>query len=839
MLALPARAEMYQPTATAGGIQVQPVIDGPPVINGTNATMNFHGLQAPYMIQASDGTNWSNAGVTSLRHPNFSGTAFATNVPLGSAQLRLMMLGSTNWAGKWNPGALAISNVFVGANKCNGCHGDKVTEWSGTGHATAISDLMDTNGNFIGHAAGFCVVCHSVGKGQPGGFVDLATTPQLANVQCENCHGSANAHVNISTRQFHPVNTLAAEMCGGCHDGSMHPTFAEWTNSPHAEVTPDVGYGISSGAVFHETVIATVTNVSSGVTSTFTGALNGYVISTNGVTNALAGIVNSTNDVSGNSRQMQCGFCHSGPTRLAMLNDYESRGHGYTNYLALPDKWDAAEYAQTCAVCHDPHSAENEAQLRNPLNSTNYYTLFTGSQTIVTNTSVNVLGQTNQTYSFLNGGFASQYNPDVQICAQCHNSRGARWDGKSKSWNAASNTMVLGTRQSWSRPPHHSPQYNVLIGIVQDDYLNLNASGVAVNYSAAHSGIMNRSPYNTNQCATCHVVSSAVNAGTNITGHTFALDVKGCALGGCHTSSSEAQLHTNIEERQLLTSNNIAAAVALLNQWATNNAPDVLRTNYGTLAWEYQMAGVLGNPTGNPAIVGPTDAKDTNQPASVTNDNLQAKIPDPIKQARFNLYMVQHDGSMGVHNPGFLQFLISDATNKVGATITGAANPAYFIASTTKGYAPFTAAFTSGGSGITSYKWDFGDGGTSTKANPTYTYASRGTNTVTLTTTTATSTNIYSRTNYIGVYAAPVPSFTANVLTGTAPLTVTFTNTSSGTNDVTAWRWTVKSGTNISTNAAVFAYTYTLPGTNNVALRATTAVGNITTTSNAFIIVTP
>ena len=42
----------------------------------------------------------------------------------------------------------------------------------------------------------------------------------------------------------------------------------------------------------------------------------------------------------------------------------------------------------TCAVCHDPHSHANKAQLRNRTFSTNYYTLFTGyvsSNIVVTN----------------------------------------------------------------------------------------------------------------------------------------------------------------------------------------------------------------------------------------------------------------------------------------------------------------------------------------------------------------------------------------------------------------------------------------------------------------------
>ena len=103
------------------------------------------------------------------------------------------------------------------------------------------------------------------------------------------------------------------------------------------------------------------------------------------------------------------------------------------------------EQGITCAVCHDPHSDALVAQLRNPTRSTNYYTMFTGSRTVTTNYFTNMFGVKSTNWTYYNDGFASQYNPNIQICAQCHNSRGARWDGRSLAWVAASNAMVLTT----------------------------------------------------------------------------------------------------------------------------------------------------------------------------------------------------------------------------------------------------------------------------------------------------------------------------------------------------------------------------------------------------------
>jgi PKD repeat protein len=754
LLALPAAADNLHPPTGRGGVQVSPVITSL-TTNGSSVTVGFDGLQAPYVVQVSSNTvDWNNAAMAALQHPNFSGSCTFTGAPAGAAFFRVMMLGSTNWAGKWNPGSLAISNVFVGAAKCNGCHGDKVTEWLGTAHAGAITSLIDTNtGNFTGHASDSCVPCHSVGKGQPGGYVNWATTPQLAGVQCENCHGSANSHVNISGRTYRPLNSLSSEICGGCHSGSRHGTYDEWAKSGHAQLVEEFSQ----------------------------------------------------------SQLYTCGACHVGSARMSMLKNYEARQLGLTNYLDMPTPEEAGEFTASCAVCHDPHSDARKAQLRNPVWSTNYYGYYSSSTT-VTSYSTNVFGQVTTNVAYKNDVFSAQYDPNVQICGQCHNGRGVRWDGLSMTWNAASNAMVLGTTPSFSRGPHHSPQYNILTGILQPGYLN--------RVTHPHTGTSSISG-NTNQCVACHMPHYAVNASgsTNVLGHTFEMDVKGCALAGCHTSYTEAGLHQKIEELQLNETNAIARVVALLNQWALTKAPTILGTSkYGVNAWEYTTIGALAGATN----AGPSSAD-------------QLKIPDVIKQARFNLYSVLNDGSMGVHNPSYATYLIAVANTNV-ATQFASAN---FAAKAVAGFAPFAASFTNLGTGITTYDWAFGDGGTSTSANPSYTYNSRGTYSVTFT---ANSTETLTRTDYIQVVNKPVVSITADKTTVAVGEPVTFTNTSSNIEDTGLWRVQfnlASSTTRMDTGyMPTYTYAYTNAGTYSVYLRATTPAGSVAITNVAYITVT-
>ncbi len=763
MVALTAQADMYFPPATPGGLQVGPIMGNATNNNNNTITIPYTGLEAPYKVLWSTNLDYSNpgvAGVTTLKYPDYTTSvtvAIPTNVPAGTVvYYRLMMLGSGSWVGKWNAGALSTNNVFVGANSCFGCHNDQMNEWPKTAHGTAISSLVDINTGAITNAHGnsSCFVCHSVGNGQPGGFVDYATSSRLANVQCENCHGSASAHVNIDSHLYHPVNTVAAEVCGGCHSAPRHGTYNEWTNSPHSQLVEE----------FPE------------------------------------------------SQMFTCGTCHVGAARLEMVKNYERRHKGLassTNYLEMPAISDEAAGTASCVVCHDPHSDALTAQLRNPMNSTNYFGFYSGS---TTDLSTNAFGVV--TTSYKNDVFSAQYNPNIQICGQCHNGRGVRWDGKSYAWNASSNAMVLGTSQSFSRGPHHSPQYNILIGIIQPDYLNVNAQGVATNYFAAHSGApRGTSAANTNQCVTCHMPTFALNASgsTNYLGHTFAMMTNNCTL--CHGSVP------NIEDFQTTTTNSIAKAVDLLNQWAKVKGPGIFGANYskyGQNAWEYQNIGALASITN----AGPSSTDAT-------------KVPDAIKQARFNLYSVLNDGSMGVHNPKYIPFLIADAAAKVTSQFSNA----NFAASTTLGYAPLTVNFTNLGTGVSTYAWDFGDLSTTNVANPTHVYAAAGLYTVTFT---ANGTEALTFTNYIQVVNKPVVSFSADQTTVTVGTPVTFTNTSSNIGDVTSWRWQFNksdSATRVTaTDTSNQVWTYTTNGTFGVYLRATTAGGSVYSTTNNIIV---
>ena len=105
-----------------------------------------------------------------------------------------------------------------------------------------------------------------------------------------------------------------------------------------------------------------------------------------------------------------------------------------------------------------------------------------------------------------------------------------------------------------------------------------------------------------------------------------------------------------------------------------------------------------------------------------------------------------------------------------------------FTASPESGEAPLTVQFTDTSTGSpTERRWNFGDGSKLTEQNPIHTYEQAGSYTVTL--TVRNSNGQDSKNVQINVIAAPetiTADFTASPLSGEAPLTVQFTDTSTG-----------------------------------------------------------
>jgi hypothetical protein len=163
-----------------------------------------------------------------------------------------------------------IAGTYVGVAVCTQCHGGGlaeplVTPWSTTAHASIFTYVID--GGLAGETeSASCASCHTVGydansKVNDGGF--SATMAQLgwkfpttaaagnfkampqalqnvANVQCENCHGPGSEHANYGGDVIAVAIPSNTGGCSQCHDEpSHHIKSAAWANSVHAVTTTD------------------------------------------------------------------------------------------------------------------------------------------------------------------------------------------------------------------------------------------------------------------------------------------------------------------------------------------------------------------------------------------------------------------------------------------------------------------------------------------------------------------------------------------------------------------------------------------------------------------------
>lgn len=414
-----------------------------------------------------------------------------------------------------------------------------------------------------------CLECHpnvhasEVTTGHANAFQSLVNIRQDKNPSCLPCHtvgyGLPTGY-NTNTSPAH----LRGVQCESCHGPAARHAANEMdlTVRPRVEIAAQVCGGCHTGS--HQPTY-----------EEWNSSLHAIV----------------TEDMNLTSRINSCGRCHSGTARLAMVK-------GMSATTIANTLTNDANVAITCAVCHDPHSenvwtnvlsgAVSTNQLRYPVASTNYFSLSTSTP------------------------FTNRF--DINVCAQCHNDRGA---------------VAI---SSSSRAPHHSPQYNVLMGSVG---ILANGSDSALNSRpGTHALALEK------QCVTCHMPTREYESEAHpaFTGHTFKVATFDTCRS-CHPFPEELADFT-----AFVVTNRIGQLKAALDLWGATKAPDILRTNYGALSWEYNPPGELSVGTSSPS------------------SSQQSLIPVNIRNARFNLYIIQHDGSHGAHNPLFMLELLDAAS---------------------------------------------------------------------------------------------------------------------------------------------------------------------------------
>ena len=317
------------PWKRAGGIRNVP-IEVPVLLHGKDQLTYDWTLTTP---QNSTATLIDAAMQNPDFTPDWPGLYEATVTDIDAGDAVTLQIYAGNWRGVIM--GQDADGRPIADSSCTGCHvnlgHDEFTPWAQTGHAEIFTNNLNTS-PYYGPQ---CFACHSVGY-EPGaannGFDDafdyqdfldsglignpgdnwttmldqFPLSAQLANAQCENCHGPQWGLPGVNTLAHGPVNpqgaprvSIAATVCATCHGEPLrHARYQQWQLSAHANYELAIDEGDSGS----------------------------------------------------------CSRCHTGNGFLAWLPILlgDEPGDPTDNITVT---WTSDEvHPQTCVTCHDPHS---------------------------------------------------------------------------------------------------------------------------------------------------------------------------------------------------------------------------------------------------------------------------------------------------------------------------------------------------------------------------------------------------------------------------------------------------------------------------------------------------
>ncbi len=553
---------------------------------------------------------------------------------------------------------------------------DMFTPWATTKHATAFSDYIDGEaGDAFGPS---CLQCHTLGTNaakteanggfddeatalgwtfptmlQPGNYEAMVNSPtldklaQLANVQCENCHGPVNT--NVMGLDDTAAVSFSEEVCGNCHGEPFGPKADQWKQSSHAKLSIAISEGLAlpsmCGRCHTAQGYAQYAQQLGEWTGQYPSGSAGYLTSDG---------LQATFVPGDGGTQVQTNAATAASTAAL----------GMVASLVEP---------QTCQACHDPHNAANL-----PFQLRVYDTLPAGLP---------------------NGQGAIAGAGAGATCMACHNTR----DGETDDSTA---TALSGTTAMESRGPHLAPQTDNLYGVnayfmpvanpsphlaVADTCVGCHnlptAAQVAAGQTSNHSFVVD-----TTICGTCHGNGAGVVDGAalqaEVKAQMSALDSLIFAkVADALAAAVTANGSYTVSAQDTGTGNYLCAAggataptftftAAPLASTITEPLPvQKWRTLENPLWWtipgldgtlECTSKGALATTTydgTSPLAVGVYGTVSGATPAPVF---VQSSI---IAKAMSNEAIVHNDESWGIHNLPFTQALIANTTTQLNTLL--------------------------------------------------------------------------------------------------------------------------------------------------------------------------
>ena len=107
---------------------------------------------------------------------------------------------------------------YVGSKVCAQCHEQQYNNFKKhSKKATSWESISVMKPKLKDFELKQCYECHTTGFGKKGGFVSFESTPQLAEVGCETCHGPGSVHAD-SSDIAQIKRRPSIETCTACHN---------------------------------------------------------------------------------------------------------------------------------------------------------------------------------------------------------------------------------------------------------------------------------------------------------------------------------------------------------------------------------------------------------------------------------------------------------------------------------------------------------------------------------------------------------------------------------------------------------------------------------------------
>lgn len=584
--------------------------------------LNARGTGYTWSMPTRPGGSAAALSGTTIKNPYFTPDVagqYVLNVTTTPTGTTVPVIDTLNiYAGTW-AGAITGQDANgkpLAAGCSNGsCHvsgtvADKFTSWKNTGHAHILTTNIDDP---AGHWGLSCAGCHSVGYNTTatnGGFDEFVDSNLVDTAKwTPGSHGEVGAWTRMLS-DYPAAAKLANIQCENCHGPNVGSTLhMSDINNVRTSLAADV-CGQCHGSPTHHGRFQEWQESETGHAS--------FELAQEEGTSA------------------NCAGCHSAQGNMLWIKQLKA-GNPLRSLPSASITWTTDNVQpQTCVVCHDPHDMGSTTGLE-------------------TDAQPRITGDTPK----LPAGFAALGVGKGAQCIICHNSRNGGIGSTAADGTTTGNSYlhedldpkfgaVVSTTAANYSEPHAPTQGDVLMG--HNAYF---MGQYDSSYRSPHANI-------TDTCVNCHMNKSLPQvefSDYHNSNHSFKPSLEMCT--SCHgiTAGLALQMQSDIEAQLEMLMTDIKGAVV-------TQGNEVITKNSGTILIS-QVTSIYGSHGAPVADVLYSNGTSTTGLSMKTLVPLDSEKHRNIAKAIWNYLLIEEDGSLGIHNPGFARDVIGNTRAKV------------------------------------------------------------------------------------------------------------------------------------------------------------------------------